>query len=54
MSIAKDVRFFRTWQRGIGYLLMMTVTVLFAVPVIYMVTTALRPLRSMVLAISGK
>jgi ABC-type glycerol-3-phosphate transport system permease component len=41
--VTKDVRFSRTWQRGIGYLLMIGVTVFFAIPVIYMISTALRP-----------
>jgi ABC-type glycerol-3-phosphate transport system permease component len=43
MSVTKDVRFSRTWQRGLGYLLMIGVTVLFAMPVVYMISTALRP-----------
>ncbi len=42
-SLAKDARFTQFWQRGLGYLVMITITVLFAVPVIYMLSTALRP-----------
>jgi ABC-type glycerol-3-phosphate transport system permease component len=43
MSIIKDIRFTRAWQRSVGYLLMITFTALFAVPVVYMLSTALRP-----------
>jgi len=43
MSIRNDVRFIRFWQHGIGYLVLIAVTVLFAIPVVYMVSTALRP-----------
>src|SRR5436190_18360066 len=43
MSLTKDVRFSRTWQHGLGYLVMITITVVFAIPVVYMVSTALRP-----------
>lgn len=43
MSITQDIRFIRFWQRGIAYVLMFVITVLMAVPVAWMITTALRP-----------
>jgi len=33
----------RFWQTGLGYLLLVVITVLFAVPVVWMFSTALRP-----------
>ncbi len=42
-TLSRDVRFTQFWQRGLGYLVMITITVLFAVPTIYMLSTALRP-----------
>lgn len=42
-TFTKDVRFINFWQRGLGYLVLITITVLFAVPTVYMLSTALRP-----------
>lgn len=39
----KDMQFTRFWQRSTGYALMFTITLLMAVPVAWMLTTALRP-----------
>ncbi len=40
---APDMRVTRFWQRGAAYLLMLTVTILMAVPVLWMFSTAVRP-----------
>lgn len=42
-TIMRDVRVTRFWQTGVGYLLLITITVLMAVPVAWMFSTALRP-----------
>src|SRR5258708_7164488 len=39
----QDVRFQQFWQRGLAYLTMIIITVLFAVPVVWMFSTAVRP-----------
>ncbi len=38
-----DIRRTRFWQRGLAYVLLITVTVLMAVPVLWMFSTAVRP-----------
>lgn len=43
MHRTQDVRFTRFWQHGLSYLLMIILTVLFAVPVLWMFSTAVRP-----------
>lgn len=42
-TITQDTRFFRSWQRGSAYLVMFIITIIMAIPVAWMVTTALRP-----------
>lgn len=43
MKVTNDQRFSNVWQHGFGYVLMIGITVLFAVPTLYMLSTALRP-----------
>jgi multiple sugar transport system permease protein len=43
MNSVQDVRFTRFWQYSVGYLIMIVITVLFAVPVVWMLSTAVRP-----------
>ncbi len=43
MGLKSDVRFIAFWQRGLGYLVMIIVAIFMAVPVAWMLTTALRP-----------
>ena len=38
-----DTRITRFWQRSIAYLIMIVITILFAVPVVWMFSTAVRP-----------
>lgn len=39
----RDMQFTRFWQRSTGYALMFIITLLMAVPIAWMITTALRP-----------
>ena len=41
--VTTDTRLTRFWQRGVAYILMITITVLMAVPVMWMFSTAVRP-----------
>src|SRR5689334_3706236 len=43
MSLTQNVRFTRLWQSGVAHLIMMIVTVLMAVPIVWMFSTAVRP-----------
>jgi ABC-type glycerol-3-phosphate transport system permease component len=43
VPLTQNQRFTRAWQRTLAYSIMIGITILFAVPVAWMITTALRP-----------
>ncbi len=43
MRFAQDLRFSRLWQNGTAHLIMIIITVLMAVPIVWMFSTAVRP-----------